>query len=248
MGRLSMYGFHLLKWIFKNRWPARQSRHRGRFNKKARKQWKKQQPRNMPRKPNAVVTGLEQLRRVDDVLIGDKDNGMARVIDVPILIGPVTISMKWSALPSMRKARATSPLLPAQLRLVVSRSKPDPGELHMIRTGEIIWYNVRSGCRSTVAQRKAGHGPPETEADVAARDAGDGEEAQRPGAADEAPVGASGDASQQGNVAHLELGIHASPHGPPPQANVQERSVAAVLDQTAPPPCPFGSSPWLLPF
>lgn len=127
--------------LFLNRSRGRQSRHRGRFNKKGRKQSRKQQARNMPRQPNAVVTGLEQLRRVDDILIGDKDNGMARVIDVPILIGPVIISMKGSALPSMRKARATSPPLPAQLRLVVSESLHGPEGWNTARMKRFFFWH-----------------------------------------------------------------------------------------------------------
>jgi hypothetical protein len=85
----------------------KQHRGRGRF------------PLRLPRRTNAIVTGLEHVRREGDVMIGDKDN-TTTVIDAIIEMGPVEITMKGSAEPNMRKAKATTPPLQAKLRLAVS--------------------------------------------------------------------------------------------------------------------------------
>ena len=52
-------------------------------------------------------------------MIGDKDN-TTTVIDAIIEMGPVEITMKGSAEPNLRKAKATTPPLQAKLRLAVS--------------------------------------------------------------------------------------------------------------------------------
>ena len=62
----------------------KQQRGRGRF------------PLRLPRRTNAIVTGLEHVRREGDVMIGDKDN-TTTVIDAIIEMGPVEITMKGSA-------------------------------------------------------------------------------------------------------------------------------------------------------
>lgn len=73
-----------------------------------------------PKRPNAIVEGLEKIKRVGDVQVGTR-NGTMRVFDVPIQMGPIRFVMKKSADPQLRNSYVTSPVLTARLRLTVTR-------------------------------------------------------------------------------------------------------------------------------
>ena len=73
-----------------------------------------------PKRPNAIVEGLDVIKRVGDVQVGVK-NGTMRVFDVPIQMGPIRIDMKNSQDPQLKNSYVTSPLLTATLRITVTK-------------------------------------------------------------------------------------------------------------------------------
>ena len=79
--------------------------------------------RRFPRRTNAVASGLEQIKRTDDVKVLDKSNS-TRFIDIPMEIGPVVIRMKSSASYLVKKSRTTSSVLSVILRLKVYTTFP----------------------------------------------------------------------------------------------------------------------------
>lgn len=105
-----------------------------------------------PKRPNAVVEGLEKIQRMGDVMVGTK-NATMRIFDVPIEVGPIRFVMKDSAQLELKNSRVESPVLSARLRLTEKNGKIvmariRPTKIHRSRSVVTAVLPSRSGAPS----------------------------------------------------------------------------------------------------
>lgn len=97
--------------------------HHGRRQGSRKQNKHRQQQYRYPRRPNAMVEGLELIQRDGDVMIGSKVNSSVRIFDVRIQVGPIKFVLKESTDVPVSKSNVTSPILFARLRLVELEGK-----------------------------------------------------------------------------------------------------------------------------